>query len=213
VSIGNGVLELAVLLASVILHENAHGVVALALGDKTAKAMGRITLDPVKHLDPLGSLLLPAFLYVVHAPVFGYAKPVPVTPRNLKGRDTWGFATVALAGPVCNLIIATVAVLLVKHMSFTLDAQGQPTGNLVASVLVFTFQLNLLLAAFNLLPIPPLDGSRLLRPVVGLEGRRVLDRVEPFGFVILLGLITLLGPQLFHVISLIESGLLHLLPV
>ena len=212
-SIGNGVLELAVLLASVILHENAHGVVALALGDKTAKAMGRITLDPVKHLDPLGSLLLPAFLYVVHAPVFGYAKPVPVTPRNLKGRDTWGFATVALAGPVCNLIIATVAVLLVKHMSFTLDAQGQPTGNLVASVLVFTFQLNLLLAAFNLLPIPPLDGSRLLRPVVGLEGRRVLDRVEPFGFVILLGLITLLGPQLFHVISLIESGLLHLLPV
>lgn len=212
-SIGNGVLELVVLLVSVILHENAHGVVALALGDKTAKAAGRLTLNPVKHLDPLGSLLLPAFLYVVHAPVFGYAKPVPVSPRNLKGRDTWGFATVALAGPVCNLIIAAIAVILVKHMRFSLDANGAPTGNLTASVLVFTFQLNLLLAAFNLLPIPPLDGSRLLRPVVGIEGRRVLDRVEPFGFVILLLAITVLGQPLFHLIDIIESGLLHLLPI
>jgi Zn-dependent protease len=213
VSLGNIALELVILLASVILHEMSHGIAALALGDKTAHAAGRITLNPIKHLDPVGSLILPAFLAIAHAPVFGYAKPVPVSPRNLRGKDTWGFAAVALAGPVCNVILAFIAVTLVKHSSVTLDVAGNPRGTLLQRALVFAFELNLLLAAFNLLPIPPLDGSRLIRPFLGNEGRRVLDRIEPFGFVILLAAIYLLGEPLFKIVGIIESGIVRLLPI
>lgn len=212
-SLSNAILEIAILLVSVILHENAHGLVALALGDQTAKAAGRITLNPAKHLDPVGSLILPAFLYFAHAPVFGYAKPVPVSPHNLKGKDTWGFATVALAGPVCNMILATIAVTVLKHSAVAFDVSGAPTGTMFTKGLIFAFELNIFLAAFNLLPIPPLDGSRLIRPFLGNEGRRVLDRVEPFGFVIILLSITLLGQPVFRLISIIESGLVRLLPI
>lgn len=212
-SLSTGVLEIAILLVSVILHENAHGLVARSLGDQTATAAGRITLNPIKHLDPVGSLILPAFLYFAHAPVFGYAKPVPVSPRNLKGTDRWGFALVALAGPVSNIVIAFIAVTLVKHRQLSFDLSGNATGSLLAEGLFFAFRINIFLAAFNLLPIPPLDGSRLIRPFLGNEGRRVLDRVEPFGFVIILLAITLLGQPLFRLVGIIESGLLHLLPI
>src|SRR5437763_12150761 len=110
----NGIIEILVLLVSVILHENAHGVVALALGDKTAQAAGRLTLNPIKHIDPFGSVILPLVLYFSGAPMFGYAKPVPVSPHQLRGKDRWGFALVAIAGPVSNLVIAFVAALVAK---------------------------------------------------------------------------------------------------
>lgn len=216
-SLTNGILQLAVLIVSVILHENAHGLVALALGDKTASAAGRITLNPVKHLDPVGSLILPALLYFTGGIMFGYAKPVPVSPHQLRGKDRWGFAIVALAGPVSNVIIAFVCAVLAKSQGVVF-VQGQPFATqsqigVFAKVLVFAFSLNLFLAAFNLIPVPPLDGSRLIRPALNANGRRLLDRMEPFGFVIILILITWLREPLFRIVDLIHGGLLHLLPI
>jgi Zn-dependent protease len=214
VTLADGALKLAILLVSVILHENAHGLVARSLGDQTAKASGRITLNPLKHLDPVGSVILPLLLFfTAGGRMFGYAKPVPVNPHNLRGKDKWGFAVVALAGPVCNMILVVIAAFFLKHRSVGFDVSGNPVGGMVAKGLVFAFELNLLLAAFNLVPIPPLDGSRLIRPFLGNEGRRVLDRIEPFGFVILLVMIVWLEQPLFRLVGIIESGLLRVLPV
>jgi Zn-dependent protease len=215
----NAILSLAVLLASVIIHENAHGWVALALGDETAKKSGRLTLNPVKHFDFVGSLILPAMLYFTTGAMFGYAKPVPVNPSQLRGKDRWGFAVVALAGPVSNVILALIASVIAARVYGFRLAEINPAdvrsvgGSGVLFVLSMAFTLNLLLAAFNLLPIPPLDGSRLLRLVLGTNGRRMLDRIEPFGFLILLGLIVWLSAPLFRIVTLIESGLLRVLPV
>jgi Zn-dependent protease len=212
----NAIIALAVLLASVIIHENAHGWVALALGDNTAKTAGRLTLNPVKHIDVVGSLILPAMLFFTTHSMFGWAKPVPVSPQKLHGKDRWGFALVAIAGPASNLVLAFVALIAAKRLGVFLVAgelldASRPT--LVGRVLLYGFSLNLLIASFNLLPIPPLDGSRLLRVVLNKDGRRTLDRIEPYGFLILLVLIVWLSQPLFRIITLIESGLLRLLPV
>src|ERR671923_2346031 len=103
------ILGLAVLLASVVIHENSHGLAALGLGDDTASKAGRLTLNPVRHLDLVGSVILPAMLFFTTGSMFGYAKPVPVNPAKLQGKDRWGFALVALAGPVSNVILALIA--------------------------------------------------------------------------------------------------------
>lgn len=227
-------LLIAALLVSVVLHELSHGVVALWLGDPTAKAAGRLTLNPVKHLDPVGSFILPALLAFAGGPVFGYAKPVPVTPRNLRGTDRTGFAIVALAGPVSNVVIASVCVILLSTMYgvrlgelmdlFPADvapeqrlfalrqliADRAPFG---ARALFLAVEINLILAAFNLLPLPPLDGSRLLRPFLSTRGRQRLDQVEPYGFLILLLLLVFLAEPLFRVVMLIMRGLLFLIPI
>jgi Zn-dependent protease len=210
---------LAVLVASVIIHENAHGVVAYMLGDQTAKQSGRLTLNPVKHFDFVGSLILPAMLYFTTGAMFGYAKPVPVNPSKLHGKDRWGFAVVAIAGPVSNVILALLASVVASQVYGFRVAQVNPAdvrgvgGSIIPFLLSVAFTLNLLLAAFNLLPIPPLDGSRLLRLFLSTNGRRTLDRIEPYGFLILLGLIVWLSQPLFRIVTLIESGLLKVLPV
>jgi Zn-dependent protease len=208
-NVSHAIIALCVLLGSVIIHENAHGVVALALGDDTAKAAGRLTLNPVKHFDFVGSLIMPAMMFFTTGSMFGYAKPVPVNPNNLRGKDRWGFAVVAIAGPISNLALAFVAVLFAKRLGVSDGA----TLSTTARVITYVFSFNLLLASFNLLPIPPLDGSRLLRPVLSANGRRTLDRIEPYGFLILLALIVWLREPLFRVVTLIESGLVRLLPL
>jgi Zn-dependent protease len=207
-SVPDAILGLAVLLASVIIHENAHGVVALWLGDTTAKAAGRLTLNPVKHLDPVGSVILPAMLFFTGGVMFGYAKPVPINPAKLRGKDRAGFAIVALAGPVSNLLLAFIAVTLLERQTTAFAGVGIGT-----KILLFFFEWNMLLAAFNLVPIPPLDGSRLLRVVLSEKGRHTLDRIEPFGFLILLVLLVWLGEPFFRIVRLIRSGLLRLLPL
>ncbi len=216
------VLGLAVLLFSVVIHENAHGVAALALGDTTAKQAGRLTLNPVKHLDLVGSVILPAMMFFTTGSMFGYAKPVPVNPAKLQGKDRWGFAVVALAGPVANLIMAFIAAVLASRL-YNIDAEalhGLSFGSdsisfigVVPYILLVGFTWNVLLAAFNLVPIPPLDGSRLLRIFLGAEGRRTLDRIEPFGFLILFAILVFLSEPFFRVVRLIESGLLRVLPL
>lgn len=205
----NAIIGLAVLLASVIIHENAHGWTALALGDDTARKAGRLTLNPVRHLDVVGSFILPAVLFFSSQGqvMFGYAKPVPVSPAKLRGKDRAGFAIVALAGPASNLVLAFVAATLLAR-------QGPLVGaGLVPRILLFFFEWNLLLAAFNLVPIPPLDGSRVLRVFLNAKGRQTLDRIEPFGFLILLALIVWLGEPFFRIVNAIRSGLLQLLPL
>ncbi|MEX2537563.1 MAG: site-2 protease family protein [Actinomycetota bacterium] len=205
-SLPDAILGLVVLLASVVIHENAHGVAALALGDPTAQKAKRLTLNPIRHLDIVGSLILPAMMFFSTGSMFGYAKPVPVNPRNLKGTDRWGFALVAAAGPLSNMFLAFIAAAL-------LDPNRVFDPSIGTKILIFALEWNLLLAAFNLLPIPPLDGSRFMRVFLSAQGRQRLDRIEPYGFLILLGLIVFLQAPLFRVVDLIRSGLIRLLPI
>ena len=179
---GNRILDpvifIVLLIVSVILHEVSHGLVARRLGDRTAETAGRLTLNPIPHIDPFGSVLLPAMLALSGAPVFGWARPVPVNPRSFS-RPTEGMALTALAGPVSNLALALVAgrVLL-------------PATSGLGADLVWAFGvINVVLAVFNLLPIPPLDGSRMLPLFLGDRGRAAYARVEPYGFLILIALL------------------------
>jgi Zn-dependent protease len=215
-SLPDAILGLAVLLASVIIHENAHGVAALALGDDTAKTAGRLTLNPIKHLDIVGSVIMPVFLFFAGLPMFGYAKPVPVTTSKLRGKDRTGFALVAAAGPASNVVLAFISVVVLKQLGVTFfggRALAPENVGLAQKIFFFGFSWNLVLAAFNLLPIPPLDGSRFLRVFLSAKGRQTLDRIEPFGFLILFGLLFYLQEPVFRLVGFIEDGILRLLPL
>jgi Zn-dependent protease len=179
---GNGIIDavifIVLLIVAVILHEVSHGLVARRLGDHTAEAAGRLTLNPLPHIDPFGSVLLPAMLALSGAPVFGWAKPVPVNPRVFR-RPTEGMALTALAGPISNLTLALVAGRVLLPL----------TGG-VASDLIWAFGIiNVVLAVFNLLPIPPLDGSRMLPLFLNDRARAVYSKIEPYGFLILFALL------------------------
>lgn len=145
------VISLAILLMSVVLHEISHGYVAYLLGDPTAKLAGRLTLNPLKHLDPIGSVLVP-ILTSLAGITFGWAKPVPYNPYNLQA-GKWGPAAVAAAGPIANLFIALIFGLSIRF--------GLVTGPAQSLLVLITF-VNIILAVFNLIPIPPLDGSKVL---------------------------------------------------
>jgi Zn-dependent protease len=148
---------IAVLAVSVILHEVAHGYMANWLGDPTARLAGRLTLNPISHIDPVGSLLLPAVLVITHSPILiGYAKPVPYNPYNLRGKYAEGW--VAFAGPLTNIALALIFGLSIRffHMA--------PTGQLTLAFATIAY-VNMLLALFNLIPIPPLDGSKVLSSI------------------------------------------------
>jgi Zn-dependent protease len=159
------IFALIVLLFSVITHELAHGYVAYSMGDPTAKYSGRLTLNPLKHLDPFGSFILPMLLLLAtggQGPILGWAKPVPVNPYNFKDQK-WGDVKVAVAGPGSNLMLAVVFGLIVRVL---------PEGIFVAApnlaiMLFYIVQINVMLAMFNLLPIPPLDGSWILFKLLG----------------------------------------------
>lgn len=170
------------LLFALTIHELAHGLVAASLGDPTARLAGRLTLNPLKHLDPLGTL---AFFLIK----FGWAKPVPVNPAYFR-RPRQDMLWVALAGPVSNLLLALVSALLVKLLQPLLQiAPGALTQAIVlplAAMLVASVWINLVLAVFNFLPVPPLDGGRILAGLLPEGMARGLRRVEPYGFVLVL---------------------------
>jgi Zn-dependent protease len=198
------------ILFAVILHEVAHGAVAYQLGDDTAKRAGRLTLNPLKHIDPIGTVLLPLFLIVTHAGfLFGWAKPVPVNFAALRHpkRD---MVFVAAAGPATNLLIA-IAAALSFHGLYAFAAQSSPhLVNHVLAPLAVAMQgavlANVFLGVFNMIPIPPLDGGRVLTGLLPLPLARRFARVEPFGFAILLLLLV------FHKVgTIVEQPVLMIL--
>lgn len=179
---------LVIVVGSVILHELAHGVVAYWLGDHTAKDAGRLTFNPIKHIDPYMSILVPVVLYILKAPVFGGAKPVPVNYHNLKWRE-WGMALVAISGPATNFLLAFIA-FLIAHFSGVLYSSS---GSLPYFIFAELIQVNLGFMIFNLIPIPPLDGSRVLYAIAPDNFRAILASMERYGFIIVYLLIFLFG--------------------
>jgi len=174
-------------LFAITAHEVAHGWVALKLGDRTAQMMGRLTLNPLKHIDPVGTLLVPGLLLVFGGFVFGWAKPVPVTYQNLR-KPKSDMAWVALAGPMSNLIMALIWALVAKLALVALQSgitMAEPMLYMgIAGVLI-----NSMLMVLNLLPLPPLDGGRILTSILPGPLAWQVSRLEPYGFFILLGLI------------------------
>ena len=169
-------LTVLVLLFSVIVHEVAHGYVAGLNGDPTARMLGRITLNPLPHIDPVGTILLPLLLYLAHLPVVGMAKPVPVNPLNFRNYR-WGEFAVSAAGPLSNLALA-VAFSVLLRLGF--ENPG------VLALAQLGIQINILLALFNLIPIPPLDGSHILAILLPRDLARLYAHLEPVGFILIL---------------------------
>lgn len=203
--------QIVVLIFSVVVHEVSHGYAALALGDRTAEEAGRLTLNPLKHLDPFGSFLLPLFSYLAGGFIFGWAKPVPYNPYALRNPQ-WGPALVGAAGPLANI---TLALIFGSAVRFLPDlADGLP-GVFVVNFMTIASTialLNLVLALFNLVPIPPLDGSKVLfalLPRAWYQARLIL---EQYGFLLLLLFIFFFSRWLLPVVLVLFRAITGTLP-
>jgi len=183
------------ILIAITFHEVSHGFVAHKLGDPTAKMMGRITLNPIAHIDPIGTILMPLLLIIFTNGqfVFGYAKPVPINPMNFKNprRD---LAISAAAGPITNILLSLLSVLLLRFVLIPLalispEALSTTVMKPLAMILRSSVIINAILAAFNMIPIPPLDGGRVLTGLLPYRQALSFSRIEPFGFIIILLLI------------------------
>ena len=199
------------LVFAITLHEAAHGWVANRLGDPTARLQGRLSFNPLRHIDPVGTILVPMALLLLSGFIFGWAKPVPVDTRNLRHprRD---MALVALAGPGANLLMA-IAWGLVGRLAFMLPASLAWAAVPLALMGKIGLFLNLILMVLNLLPLPPLDGSRVLAWLLPPRAAAWLDRIEPYGILILLGLLylglwqKLIGPLTTLLAALLQTWL------
>jgi len=197
--------SLVVVLFSIILHECAHGLAAERLGDPTARQAGRITLNPIPHLDPIGSILLPGIMLIIGSPIlFGWAKPVPINPYNLNNpkRDMmW----IGLAGPAANFVVALILALLARLLPISTNPLG-------ANILLYGVAINLLLGFFNLIPIPPLDGSRILTGLLPEKYAYAINSIGRFGFIIIIilfisGVFSIIFTMVFR-LSLLLTGIL-----
>ncbi len=199
------VISLFVLLFAITIHEASHAWAALKMGDPTAYALGRVSLNPIAHIDLFGTIILPLLLVLVGAPAFGWAKPVPVNPYNLRHprRDNlW----VSLAGPAANLTAAAAALVLITILkvvspgvtrflyAFLIAGYRVPPGFYpvegLALILFFAVLINCYLAVFNLIPVPPLDGSGILAGLLSDRAAAAYDRIRPYGFIIVIVLIS-----------------------
>lgn len=182
---------------SVVIHETSHGYAALYLGDQTAKYAGRLTLNPFKHLDPVGSFLVPFLSYSLGGFIIGWAKPVPYNPHNLRpGR--WSEAAVAGAGPLSNIVLALVFAIFLRNIA----AGGEINPALIEITTVIVF-INILLAFFNLMPIPPLDGSKLLFALFPQKFYEMREFFERHGLILLLIFVFFLWQFIFPLVALI----------
>ncbi len=196
------ILSVAVLplLFAITVHEAAHGWAANRLGDPTARMLGRLSLNPIKHIDPLGTIVVPLAMVLMGGVIFGWAKPVPVTVENLRRRDK-DMALVALAGPMANLVMALFWALMMKLGLAVFHDEA------LLTMAQFGIAINLLLMMLNLLPIPPLDGSRILAAFLPGPLAYKLSRLEPYGLFIVLALVFtgLLGAIILPPIGLMET--------
>ncbi|PIE77568.1 MAG: site-2 protease family protein [Candidatus Delongbacteria bacterium] len=179
------VIIILALLFSVVVHEVAHGYVAYKLGDPTAKNMGRLTLNPIPHIDPIWTILIPTVMYMTVGFVFGGAKPVPVNYYNLR-KPKRDMALVAAAGPLSNLLLAIISITLFKFF-VSLGFVNQ----ILHDLLYYMVMVNTVLMAFNLLPIPPLDGSKILMGVLSNEQAEKYEEFSSYGFIIIFGILLL----------------------
>jgi len=191
------IFSLVVLLFSVIIHELAHGYVAYSLGDPTAKYAGRLTLNPLKHLDPFGSIILPLLLFIAGSPfLFGWAKPVPINPYNFKDQK-YGEIKVSIAGPASNLLLTIFFGLILRFIP-----DGIISGNPgIAIALSYIVAINIWLCIFNLIPIPPLDGSWILFSFLPASMQSAKIFLKQYGIVILVLLILFGGSAWFAITS------------
>lgn len=200
----NVVIIFCIVLGSVILHELSHGIVAYWLGDHTAKDAGRLTFNPIKHIDPYMSILVPVVLYILGAPVFGGAKPVPVDYRKLKWHE-WGMALVAAAGPFTNFLLA-LAFFLIGHFSGLIYGASGELWQFIFTEIIY---INLGFMIFNLIPIPPLDGSRVLYAISPDGFRAVLANIERYGIIIVYLLIFFFGEVFSHIMVNGMNGIIN----
>ena len=188
-----------VLVVSLSVHEAAHAWSADRLGDPTARMLGRVSLNPAVHVDPIGTILFPLLAMISGIPLIGWAKPVPVNVRNLRGHWRRDYMLIAAAGPASNLVLALLAAIVFRLLPF----QNEP----MLRALYFLVELNVLLAVFNMLPIPPLDGGNVLAGLLQGPAADTLDRLRPYGFLILYGLMftgilwMIVAPIESHIVS------------
>jgi Zn-dependent protease len=195
-------LVFGIVVPSIILHELSHGVAALACGDDTARRAGRLTLNPLKHVDPVGTLVLPAVLALSGFGAFGYAKPVPINPRRMRHPRNDSLL-VSLAGPACNLVLAGISIILLRdfrpagtpaEVELVMRYGGLDSLDIVDQILFLLGFLNVSLAVFNLIPIPPLDGSAVIERVLPPSAWPAWSKVRTYGMLVLL-VIVLLNPH------------------
>lgn len=185
-----------ILIMSVVIHEVSHGYAALALGDSTAKYEGRLTLNPISHLDPVGSVLIPLMGYFLGGFIIGWAKPVPFNPYNLKN-TRWGEALVAMAGPISNILIALIFGLIIRSAVIT----SVPFLNLAGFVVL----INITLAVFNLMPVPPLDGSKILFALLPYKWHQLRVSMEQYGLILVLIFVFFIWQILSPIIGILFS--------
>lgn len=208
-------ITVAILVVSCMLHEIAHGFVAYLLGDDTAKRAHRLTLNPLAHIDPFGSVILPCLMSLAHGPIFGFAKPVPYNPRRLKG-GRLSEVLVALAGPLSNVLQACVALGIVRVLFATNGFKSMPfqqditTTIFVYKILMQYMVVNISLAAFNLIPLPSLDGSSLLGLFLSGKLRQTYEYIQHYSLPILMMVLYVL-PSILHfdIISWYVTTVIH----
>ena len=195
-----------VTLLSMILHELMHGLTAYWLGDDTAKEEGRLTLNPLKHIDPFLTILLPLIMAATGGPIFGGAKPVPFNPSRVRGGE-WGAALVGIAGPLTNLVLAFIFYVVTALLPAAIVQN--PVGEIVYLFCLYGVQVNLGFFAFNILPLPPLDGSRLLYAVAPEPVQRFMDMMEQsLGLIVIFLIVLFASPIIGQLMQWIMQGVL-----
>lgn len=216
--------QLIVFLFAISFHESAHAWMANRCGDPTARMLGRITLNPIRHIDPIGTILLPLIAMFAHFPAIGWAKPTPVDPRNFRNPVLDDILT-SVAGPVSNFLVASISVLLLivialtstpghqivrsLPFSYRLGIVGMGSDSVLVPICLLLYEammINVILGVFNLIPVPPLDGSHVLRHFLSDSVRRVYDTIGVFGLIALVFLGGgLLGRLIFPVVGIFDS--------
>lgn len=193
------------LLLSLTFHEAAHAWSAEALGDSTARRLGRVSLNPAVHIDPIGTLLFPLIAMVTNAPLLGWAKPVPVNPANLHGHWKRKYMAIAAAGPASNLVLAFVCMVGMRLIGF--EGGTTPATEQIFQFLYAMVRLNVMLAVFNMLPVPPLDGGNVLSGMLSGGASELFHKIRPYGMFILYGL--LLSGVLWQIVGPVQDVILR----